>query len=196
MQSEPLTERKLNRSTLSMPNALSCRMTGAKLVRCISGTVEAGSFSKSSSGERSRGNKKHRVEMTKSDRKTGREGGGRRTRLQHFATDVNNVCIHLIFSSSSFCSFKLSHTRVQPEAFPRSVSPSSPSPLAGWSLGDGSNHQRFYGSARIIGPQLHKRTVDDKYNAIYGDGGLSYVSGHHNLEEANRKESQSFWILH
>lgn len=48
-QSEPLTERKLNRSTLSMPNALSCRMTGAKLERCISGTVEAGSFSKSSS---------------------------------------------------------------------------------------------------------------------------------------------------
>lgn len=57
MQSELLTERKLNRSTLSMPNALSCRMTGAKLVRCISGTVDAGSFSKSSSDERKRGNK-------------------------------------------------------------------------------------------------------------------------------------------
>ena len=70
-QSELLTERKLNRSTLSIPNALSCRMTGAKLVRCISGTLEAGSFSKSSSEERNRGNKGH-------NRKTLRDGGGRR----------------------------------------------------------------------------------------------------------------------
>lgn len=54
-------------------------MTGAKLERCISGTVEAGSFSKSSSDEGNRGNKKHREGMTKSDRKTGgggEEGGG------------------------------------------------------------------------------------------------------------------------
>lgn len=63
MQSEPLTDKKLNRSTLSMPNALSCKMTGAKLVRCISGTVEAGSFSKSSSGEHNRGNKTNKEGM-------------------------------------------------------------------------------------------------------------------------------------
>lgn len=44
-----LTERKGNLSTLSMPRALSCRMTGARLLRCISGTVHLGSFSKSSS---------------------------------------------------------------------------------------------------------------------------------------------------
>lgn len=49
-QRSRLTERKLKRSTLSMPSALSCRMTGARLVLCISGTVEGGSFSKSSSG--------------------------------------------------------------------------------------------------------------------------------------------------
>lgn len=44
-----LTDRKLNRSTLSMPRALSCRMTGARFERCISGTVDSGNFSKSSS---------------------------------------------------------------------------------------------------------------------------------------------------
>lgn len=49
-----LTDRKLKRSTLSMPKALSCRMTGARLERCISGTVEEGSFSKSSSEDRRR----------------------------------------------------------------------------------------------------------------------------------------------
>lgn len=48
-QSLGLTERKGNLSTLSMPKALSCRMTGARLLRCISGTVDLGSFSKSSS---------------------------------------------------------------------------------------------------------------------------------------------------
>lgn len=44
-----LTERKGNLSTLSIPKAFSCRMTGARLLRCISGTVDLGSFSKSSS---------------------------------------------------------------------------------------------------------------------------------------------------
>ncbi len=44
-----LTDRKLKRSTLSMPRALSCRMTGARFERCISGTVDSGNFSKSSS---------------------------------------------------------------------------------------------------------------------------------------------------
>lgn len=55
-----LTERKLKRSTLSMPKALSCRITGAKLLRCISGTVEAGSFSKSSSDVHNMGGNKNK----------------------------------------------------------------------------------------------------------------------------------------
>lgn len=76
MQSKLLTERKLNRSTLSMPNALSCRMTGAKLVRCISGTVEAGSFSKSSSDERNRGNKStERKRQRVTEKQVVEEGG-------------------------------------------------------------------------------------------------------------------------
>jgi len=44
-----LTERKGNLSTLSIPKAFSCKMTGARLLRCISGTVDWGNFSKSSS---------------------------------------------------------------------------------------------------------------------------------------------------
>lgn len=44
-----LTERKWNLSTLSIPKAFSCKMTGARLLRCISGTVDFGNFSKSSS---------------------------------------------------------------------------------------------------------------------------------------------------
>lgn len=35
-----LTDMKWNLRTLSIPSAFSCRMTGAKLLRCISGTVD------------------------------------------------------------------------------------------------------------------------------------------------------------
>lgn len=47
-----LTDMKWNLRTLSIPSAFSCRMTGAKLLRCISGTVDWGSLSKASSGDR------------------------------------------------------------------------------------------------------------------------------------------------
>lgn len=168
IQSEPLTERKLNRSTLSMPKALSCRMTGAKLERCISGTVEAGSFSKSSSDK-----------GTDAIERTGRE----EKREGRWIIMNNDAHVNALYLPLAFYSCEFARTRVQSKAFPRSVSPGSPRPLAGWSLGDGRDHQRFNGSARIVGSQLHECTVNDKYNSVYSDGGLSYVSCHHNLEE-------------
>lgn len=58
IQQVSLTDRKLNRSTLSMPRALSCRMTGARFERCISGTVDSGNFSKSSSDREREAQKK------------------------------------------------------------------------------------------------------------------------------------------
>lgn len=39
-QKTGLTDMKWNLRTLSIPSAFSCRMTGAKLLRCISGTVD------------------------------------------------------------------------------------------------------------------------------------------------------------
>ena len=46
-----LTERKWKRRTLSMPSAFNWRMTGDRLLRCISGTVETSSLWKESSEE-------------------------------------------------------------------------------------------------------------------------------------------------
>ena len=44
-----LTDRKLKRRMLAMPRAFSCRITGARSLRCISGTVAAGNVSNDSS---------------------------------------------------------------------------------------------------------------------------------------------------
>lgn len=44
-----LTERKLKRSMFEMPKAFSNKMTPARVVLCISGTVADGSFANSSS---------------------------------------------------------------------------------------------------------------------------------------------------
>lgn len=83
-------------------------------------------------------------------------------------------------------------TRVQPEAFPGSVATGSAGPLAGGRFGDGRDHQRLDGGARIVGSQLDKSTVDDEHDPVDGDGGLGYVGGHHNLETTTRWKTDSF----
>lgn len=86
-------------------------------------------------------------------------------------------------------SCKLKCTCVQPEAFARTVSSCSSCSLAGWGLGDGCDHQWFDGAVRIVGPQLYKCAVNDKHNPIYGNGSLSDVRGHHDLQEIGRKNN-------
>lgn len=128
---------------------------------------------------------------TKSDRKQAETVEGGRIKDDNYLPEMLTMHIspnrrystHIIFFLFPVNS---SHTCVKSKAFPRSVSSGSPSPLTGWSFWDGGDHQWFNGSAGIICSQLHKRTVNDKYNSIYSDGGLSDVSSHHNLKEMHR----------
>lgn len=39
---------------------------------------------------------------------------------------------------------------------------------------------------RVVGPQLDKRTVDDKDDPIDGNGGFGDVGSHHNLLRSSR----------
>lgn len=90
-----------------------------------------------------------------------------------------------ILTSSFSCQLK--QTCVQPKAFPRTVSSGSSCSLAGRGFGDGCDHQRFDGAVGVVGSQLYKCTVNDEHDPIYGNGGLSYVCGHHDLKEVGRK---------
>lgn len=152
-----------------MPKALSCRMTGAKLLRCISGTVEGGSFSKSSSDVKNMGRMKRR-----------RQWWG-----------ASTYCLFNTPPILSFApSYKIQRTCVQPEALPRTVSSGSPRSLAGRGLGDGRDHQRFDGVVGVVGSQLYESAVNDEHNAIYGNGGLSYVRGHNDLQGKKYKNNK------
>lgn len=72
-------------------------------------------------------------------------------------------------------------TCVEAVAFPGAVAAGAPRPLVGRGFGHGHHHQALDGCLGVVGPQLHKATVDDKRDAMHRDGGLSNVGGNDHL---------------
>lgn len=80
-------------------------------------------------------------------------------------------------------------TCVEPVAFPRAVAAGAPRPLLGRGFGHRHHHQALDGRLGVVGPQLHKATVDHKRDALHCDGGLGDVGGHDDLRGQARRGS-------
>lgn len=72
-------------------------------------------------------------------------------------------------------------TCIKPVTFPRAVPSCTPCSLISRSFRNWHHHKAFDGCFGVIGPKLHKTTVNYKCNSMNRDGSLGNVGGYYHL---------------
>lgn len=99
------------------------------------------------------------------------------------------MCTELEVTAGSSSLHTQSLTCVEPVALPGAVAAGASCALVGRGFGHRHHHQALDGRSGVVGPQLHKATVDHKDNAMHCDGGLSNVGGDDHLQAQAQRGS-------